>query len=533
MKISGNNGGLLRITMLSGAIFLIMSGSIFFFVTLIERNNSLKVTHENFHYLLREWDALKNDIFGTEREYAFLNEELDRLEKAAIGVESWLSILKRRRALSLVHPPSLSNYHESINRALSAYPLSQPVAVLASAALIKDSALNPQSEEKLRGWLPLMNDFNTLRLSIHALLGDFKNPQAALSIPDNVHSDGTAAVSIDLALLKILRGDKRGASSDIQTILNDNTISALRFAAEYNYDFGDLIKSAQYFADINDDAANIRQADALYLAGFIDSAKIIWSMMPGYTCLYNMAVTTDDPNEQRGYLERLVNIEAVSSSVPAKQFGMIRYSRFLERSAALSFLQNISDFPPGRFPYIDLEIVRRTSPVWNIDRRTAETWLLLDRHGDDEELYRWAAWNLFIHRKYDETAILLERLDRLQIKSRWAQVFSVVQLMYNGYLSDAQEILSSIPDESADWSVYANLGRILEEMRMSSRALEQYELASAKVRDNKTASLVQMRIARCFTAMNRPMEVIRVLQYAADLDPDNMSAGLELQRLGL
>jgi hypothetical protein len=47
----------------------------------------------------------------------------------------------------------------------------------------------------------------------------------------------------------------------------------------------------------------------------------------------------------------------------------------------------------------------------------------------------------------------------------------------------------------------------------------------------KTASRIQQRIARCFVAMGRQSEAMRVLFYALDLDPGNLSARVDLERM--
>jgi len=535
-----NLNPLLRITLLAGLILFVLAGAVLTVFFLGERS-STRITRqeESFSRLLRDYDGAFSELTGTEREFAYLNRELDSIEKKALSVESWLSVLKRRRALAAVHPPSDENYRASIERALKAYPMSQPVAAVAAAALVKNTAVTPQAEVKLRDWLSLFHDgdYNALRLSLHILLGDFRNPARASLLPDDIASDGTEAVNVDLAILKALRADYRGAAADIQTMLNSQiplSAPSLRFAAEYFYDFGDPQRSAEIFNMIDDDEkALVRQADALYLAGFTDMSRSIWSMLAASSnenSLYNLALTTVDAQEAALWLEKLVSLDSASES-GCFQAGLIRYSRLLDYTDALSLLQDTEGASPDRYPFVDLEICRRKAQSQESGRQAAEAWLLLDRHPENEDLYNWASRLFFFQRLYSEAKILLRRAAQFQFEGQWVPLYSAILLMNEGDTDAAQEILRSIPAQDADWSVFANLGRILEAERSHIRAIEQYEAASEKTQNPKTASRIQLRIARCSLTLSHSNEARRSLEYALELDPENLSAGLELERL--
>ncbi|MDR1105687.1 MAG: hypothetical protein LBL44_04955, partial [Treponema sp.] len=66
-------------------------------------------------------------------------------------------------------------------------------------------------------------------------------------------------------------------------------------------------------------------------------------------------------------------------------------------------------------------------------------------------------------------------------------------------------------------------------------ALSLYETAVSAMEKsgiNRTeAARLQLRIAACFTVMGRPEESRRVLEYARDLDPENITVQMELRRL--
>ncbi|MDR2543418.1 MAG: hypothetical protein LBC80_08240 [Treponema sp.] len=557
---------LLRLTMLTGLIFLIVFGIILFVFVLIQRNDTRTTRRlNNFNIILREYDAALLEIFGTENEFVFLNRELDRLERNTVSVESWLSVLKRRRALSNFHPPSLSNYHRSLNNALNNFPVSVPIITLNAAALVKNSAITTENELKLRQWLPLMtsahflddSSYNSICTSLHILLGDFKTPQTGSRYIFDITSSGNEAIDINLAALKILRNDFLGAQTDIQTMLNSSeTISndVLRFAAEYTFDFGSLIRSAEIFSQIGDKKAAVREADALYLAGFHENAKIIWNILAqtelngneantAYfeNTLYNLAFLAQEQNRQTDavhFLETLVN--NASSNSNSHIFGLIRYSRLFDLSRANVILQTNISLSPFNSPYIDLEINKRHRESWGLDRRIAETWLLLDRHDENENLHEWAAWHFFFQRRFDEIPIFIDRLGRQNFHGSWIDIYRALHLMNEGSLSIAEDILLRIAANdaafNANWPVHANLGRIYDEQRSVSRAFTQYELAASKIQSStpqnpKTASRIQHRIAKCFINLGRSSEAIRVLLYALDLDPENMGAQLELDRL--
>jgi len=540
---TNNLNPLLRITFFAGLILFILAGVFFTALFIVERSSTRTTRQEeNFARLLRDYDGAFSELAGTEREYAYLNSELDKIEKRALTVESWLSVLKRRRALAAIHQPSLVNYNNSIERALKVYPASQPVAAIAAAALVKNSAVNAEAEQKLRNWLLALTDgeYNILRLSLHVLLGDFRNPARASLLYSDLSSGGIESINVDMAILKTLREDYRGAAADIQLMLNSHATlsdSTLRFAAEYFYDFGDLQRSAEIFSRIDDEKALVRQADALYLAGFTDMSRSIWSMLASSAnenSLYNLAITTEDAEEAAGYLDKLVNLDSVSESV-CFQAGLIRYSRLLDYPHAISLLQNTEGIKPDRFPFVDLEICKRSAQSQESGRQAAEAWLLLDRHPEDEDLYNWAVRLFFFQRLYSEAKILLRRVEQFQaeqlgFKSSWVALYSALLLMSEGDLDAAQDILRTIPAESADWPVYANLGRIFEAERSHLRAIEQYETASNLAQNPKIAARIQQRIARCSTALGHPNEARKALEYAIELDPENLSARLELER---
>jgi len=547
------NHKVLRITLISGLIIFILGSGALAVFYLTERN-STKITRQqdNFSRRLSEYDTQFWDN-SANRDFERLTRELDKLEKKTIGVESWLSVLKRRRALARIHQPSLENYRKSVNNAVELYPMSQPIAAIAAEALIRNTAINREAEAKLREWIVLLNDpsFTTLRLGLHILLGDFKNPEKAMQVPVliSISPDITEDILLDMVILRILNNDIHGAASDVQAILRSPSpsVNSLRFSAEFFYDFGDLERSAEIFSLINDEKATGREADALYLAGFEGSARLIWSMLSDSQneplkerSLYNLGVTAYDIFEAALYFGKLVNIE-IANNVPVsaeKQFGLIYYSRLLDIPQAINILEKIK---PVNYPYVDLELCKRQAPVRELRKQFAEAWLLLDRHYDNEELYKWVSWLFLFQRNYDELRILLNRVENLKLNGQWTpaywtsthwvEVCRSIELMFEGDIETAGNILRSIPAEEADWTVHANLGRNIEAQRSPSRAIEQYNLALLKTENYKTSAKIQFRIAKCFSALGRADEALRSLQYATELDPENLAVRLELDKM--
>ncbi|MDR0584021.1 MAG: hypothetical protein LBG57_06720 [Treponema sp.] len=580
-------GNLPRILCFSGLILSLLIGGSLAAVYLLG-GRPVAEKGDSFYRLLREYDraAESAGVPGAADMAAIIenfDRELDKLETKAGAVESRLSILKRRRRLALLNSRYVPAYRQSVRRARQDFPYSEPLALLAAAAIIQDTAIGPEQEEELRACLPLFSDirFDTFRLSLHVLLGDLKNPETAMnSLPAALSSAGLngsfytsekEALAADLAMLKLLKADPAGAAAEIQGLLAASSGEFLRFAAEYYYDFGDILRSAELFSRLNDEAALLRQADALWLGGYAAGARNIWSLLASSALdggegrgradagavsrsLYNLALSAENPDEAAALLERLVVLPsgAGEEGYPGREYGLIWYSRFLDARRAVALLD-----AAGTGALLELEILKRRMELEETGRLTAETWLLLGRYPEEERLYRWGAWFFDSRRNYGETAILLKAAGRHQFTGDWAGLHGALQLFRAGNPDGAEDVLIPLLERSADWPAAANLGRLLEARRAPARALEYYEIAAGllgneifgieasgpekaavRFRDKadealrrETASRIQFRIAQCLKTLGRTGESRRVLEYALDLNPGNLSARLELSRL--
>jgi tetratricopeptide (TPR) repeat protein len=545
-------GNLLRVTCFSGLILSLLTGAGIAVVYFLGGGPAGQSAGQDrgFYRLLREYD-LSAQVPGAET--ADLDRLLDRMEKKTEGVESWFSVLKRRRHLARLNSRFIPAYRQSARRARRAYPYSEPLAALAAAALIQNTAINGEAETELRDCLPLLSGgrFGPLRLSLHVLLGDLKNPEtAAARLPADLTAAGESSplpiserevLSTDLAIVKLLRGDSAAAAAEMQSVFaqhsagQDNfSAESLRFSAEFLYDFGDILRSAELFSLLPDDAALLRQADALWLAGYAVNARAVWSILPLPRALYNLAVSAEDPDEAVLLLERLGGLSGGDIS---RQYGLIRYSRFLDTSQAVAVLEAGAKEPGGADggvrALVDLEILKRRTELWGTGRLTAETWLLLGRYPAEENLYQWGAWFFDFQRQYGESAVLLKNAARRGFSGRWFSLHEALQMIRDGNLDAAETSLVSLSAQTSDWPAAANLGRVLEARRAPARALEYYEIAASAVSNREAASLIQFRAAHCLKTLGRAGDSRRVLEYALDLNPDNLGARLELGRLPL
>ncbi|MCL2270657.1 MAG: hypothetical protein FWC24_04860 [Treponema sp.] len=539
---------LLHITLFAGVMLLLLIGGVLAGTYLSGRGVVGEVRVSAFHRLLEEYDfkyrQLSQEGAAVRRQgFERLDNDLNRLEKQAEAVESWLSILKRRRQLAGIDPHYEQSYRQSSRRAALAFPYSEPIAAVAAAALVYNAGITREDEAYLRKILPLLAGSRVvpLRLSLHVLLGDFNNLEQALArVPRNFASPGLFAASVldkeviypDLVILKILAGDIPSASIDIQTALNAFPSGGLiRLAAEYFYDFGSLLRSAELFSALSDEAALLRQADALWLAGYPDSARTIWAMFPAHSkALYNLAMTALTLEEEVDLLQKLASGTDEDIS---RRFGLIRFSRLFEAPRAVAILDAGRGAASPADTLIDLEILRRRTEIAEMTRIIAETWLLLERYPGEEDLYQWGAWYFDLQRSYAETSRLLKTAERYSFSGYWMGLHEAFQQIRRDNLDAAEDILVDISAINSHWTAAANLGRILEARRAPARALDKYEQALAAVvgTDDITASRIQVRVAHCLKTLGRFNESRRALEYALDLNPDNLTARLELNRL--
>ena len=556
---------LLRVAFLSGILLLLLFVGVLTGILVNDRTVVGGVEREStFHRLLREYDFKYRQISQAgsairRQELERLDNDLNRLEKHAEVVESWLSVLKRRRQLAKLDFRYEQSYRQSSRRAAQTFPYSEPIAAIAVAALVYNTAITREGEAYVRNVLPLLSSsrFAPLRLSLHVLLGDFKSPgQAFVSLPRDFLTPEyfsastleTETIYPDLTILKILAGDVPSAAIDIQSGLTAFPSPALiRLAAEYFYDFGNLLRSAELFSMLPDEEALSRQADALWLADHTVNAHILWAMLLHWPpaqdrALYNLAITAQTPEEEAELLERLVesrseerarSSEREDGNDSSRWYGLIRFSRLLDIPEALAVLDAGKSNAGPVEPLIDLEMLRRRTEIGEMSRMVAETWLLLGRYPETEYLYQWGAWYFDLQRNYTETASLLRIAARHQFTGDWVDFHQALQYIHENNFDAAEDLFAGIAATDGQWAAAANWGRLLEIRSAPARALENYERALAVVMDfdEQSASRIQVCIARCLKTLGRITESRHAMEFALDLNPDNLTARLELSRL--
>ena len=562
-----------RLTFFTGLMLLSLIGAAVIIVNAISPPSSQKLKAErSFTRLLDEYDFRYKQLIESGQssfqynELDTLGEELDELETNAAWFESWLSILKRRKQLAKIDSRLMSAYYQSSQKALLAYPYSPEIASVAASVLI-NTAKTPETETQLRKILRVLSqsEFITVRLALHVLLNDFDNPQRAyenLMIEDetlpainmadvleNTPAHETETILINLAIMQILKGDTEAAKLSISTArrLFPPTQALTSLAAEYFYDFDDPFVSAELFSMLQKTEYSMRQADALWLAGDTDTVRSIWaeiialpSVEPAllFRSLYNLAATSKTPGEAAALLERL--IEQAPTEELYRKYGLIRYSRLQNTDKALMLLEDETEVKgfAGDIAdvLIELEAIKRKAEHGEAARIIAETWNLLNRYTETEDLYHWGSWYFQLQRNHGESQILFDTARRQNLKGEWLKIHEALQCIYEGKLDIAETILTDIFSETGNWAAAANLGRIKESRREPSMAIEIYKDALSNIMEKQDelspykkniASRIWFRIAECQKRLHKEEESRQSLKHALEMNPDNLNAILE------
>jgi len=333
----------------------------------------------------------------------------------------------------------------------------------------------------------------------------------------------------DAALLRLVRGDRMGAFAVLDAADGGTTGDCIRLRAELHYDYGDLRVAASLFAALGDPESLSRQADALYLAGDTSAARGIWQQVAGGVVAgpvqaslgYNLAATAENAEEAAG------NIRLVLARYPDYPYALVLNSRRMDDGNAVAYLRAAEERLPD--PLVQLERLRRGAAGAGLARAWADTWLLLNRYPQDGRLYVWAAWFFASTGRYAEGDRLLAMAETLKINDPGLAWYRAAGALRAGDLDGADKTLREIPAERGDWRVPATRGLIREARRDPAGALTAYELAGALRPGPKEAARLQVHIARCLRMLGRDGDARRSLEYALDLDPENLSARLGLR----
>jgi tetratricopeptide (TPR) repeat protein len=442
-------------------------------------------------------------------------------------------------------------------------PSSEALAAAAAEALLLGSpAIDQETERKLRIYSSRLSEepLKPVALGVHILLEDLRDPVKAETIPNKetlfsavapeTKGFGSFDLSVDLLLLQILQGDIPGASARINSLLHDSGVLArrpdlLQLAAEFFYDFDAPLRAAELFAQSSDQRSLARQADSLWLSGYVSGSRNLWNLLLApersgadnadsaitARSLYNLAATTENPDEKRANLYNFMKqFSATGKGDAYYVYGLIYYSRLLEASHSIQVLETAET--EGHV-LLDLELLRRRSGTWTIEKSVAETWLLVNQYPDDPRIYQWGCYFFDLQRRYDETAELIRQAELRQIAAPWIDFHIALRLLREGRLNEGMERLNAIVPPHFMWQVPADIARIMEISHDPSGALEYYETAASLVKDRKSAAKILFRMSRCFRALGKEQESLYALEESLRFDPDYLDARLELQRRGL
>ncbi|MDR1429952.1 MAG: tetratricopeptide repeat protein [Spirochaetaceae bacterium] len=482
---------------------------------------------------------------------------LSELEKKALGVDSRLSVLKRRRILARQYPEFTEQYRDAALRAQEDFPYSEPLALAAAESLLLESeARGTQDDEALKtrlgalaGTLPA--DSHALAvLALRVLAGECADIRSAAAIPDAERLFDIAAaetggterglLTVNSVLLRIRGGNIPGAMARLEALLNagDNSEETLKTTAALIYDYGDPLRAAALLAPFTDPESIAKEADALYLGGSVDGAKNLWKLLlsPGddvplrirERALYNLGVLETDTRAARSYLEELLMLN------PGSVNGIMRYSRLLPAPEAIALLEGIASIQDGdaEFP-LRLETLKRKRDLVQPARLAAETWLLINAYPQEPAAYEWGAFYFDLQRLYDETAILFRNAGFNNIESPPLSLHKALLLILNGSMESGEEQLLGLAKASPDWRIYANLGRVREARRGPQEALSYYEAALSAASGPGTAerARLELRTARINLALGKNQEARKALERAGEIDPDNLSVQVEIHHL--
>ena len=515
------------------------------------------------------YNAPKRALEGVNPEE--IEKRLSALQKKVQGVEEQLSVLKRRRALALADRRYIPAYKEAALAAATAFAYSAPLAAVAAESVaLGGIPLSEDDTARLKSYAQRIsqNRFDSVELGIHALAGELEDPAQAAALPglENLLSLDLPSVPeqtrknllIDEFLLRAIKRDIPAASLRLDTLLTGADPEIISMEAEFFYDHQNPLKAAELFLRSAGEMDLARAADALVIAGEIPGARNIWLALssqdkdgpgssPGIVSrsLYNLASSSADQGEEASWLEKIFTLGSVGSQGSQAQgfrpggrqgdsteiYSIIRYTRLLDTSRSIAILGG-EDMK--RDPLLDLELLRRSLETWPPKRAAAEVWLLLGRNPEDEALYEWAAWYFDYQRLYTESAQLLKEAVRKGMSGSWIDLHRSFALLRDGKTAEGEKILKEAlrtqgGSGSVDWRIPANLGRIQESRRAISSAIEYYEAAAALVKEKPAAALVQLRLSRCLQAVGRSSDSRKALEYAAELDPDNLNIRREIR----
>ncbi|GMO27068.1 MAG: hypothetical protein Ta2B_07620 [Termitinemataceae bacterium] len=390
--------------------------------------------------------------------------------------------------------------------------------------------------------------------------------------------------TINAALLNMAADDIQSVSVtllplDTKTLQYENS---KRFIAEYSYDFANPVLAAELWSSLTNEHDIARAADAFVLADDIEGAKYLWLLLTLKTsnentppttsrlheesglpivkqisesvhqlrtrCFYNLASVSADISDKRNYLQQLFMAEAATDlNTSSYIFAVIAWSRILEDDIAIPFLQNILE---NRLPLVsenqmstqfvgivDLELFRRNIKTIPVNKSIADTWLLLNRHSYDTNIYNWAAWYFEFMRRNEDLVSLKHFASQHKVDSPQLMFVDALDLIVSDHKAAALKLLSDLQNDGyKNWAHSANAGLIYEAQRQYTAALGEYsnaiqviELRIKKIPEHDAAR-VFLRAAHCYAILGNKELQRSHLERALEIAPNNVEVKLQLKK---
>jgi hypothetical protein len=564
-----------------GAVLLLVFGALTVTVGMLTKTGVFKVRRggqeADFYQKLRLFDDVFTLSAGSGKpNHSHLTNLIKALDESAAGAEARLLVLKRYRKLARVYPEYREGYRNMAERAAEKFPHAALIAALAVEAGMDSD--KPEEAKKLKDTALLLSEngplselaFLPLAFCMYALSGSLNDIDSAASVKrvddlyaafieslraadDSPFNSGLReSMLVDAALIKIV---KQEDASAILTRLDDVTRDrTLDFMANYAYDFSNPLFAAEIWSRLGGEKDLANAASALYLAGESEKARNLWLLLikknnneaeneeaRSLKILYNLALTSENIAEKNSYLESLLaGAEDNDENHDVIIAGLIMYTRLQSEERARAIL---AEHPlTKQEPLLDLESIDRLLASTPPERSIGETWLLLNRHPDSPELYRWAAWYFEYQRRYEELEALHRFAARHRLENPYLSFHKALGFMRNEQIKEGAELLESI-DEIPAWQRYANLALIFDARHEYAAALRYYENAAAEIFPaglaaglndipREAAAQIYFKMARCRRILGGKTEDIRHdLERAYALDHENIDIRLALRKL--
>jgi hypothetical protein len=583
MKNKAKHKNILKIACITGTLLLLIFLGLSAVTIILSKTGLSKMKdagRSDFYQKLRLFDdtlALSEERIN----HSHIRNLLKALDESAAGAEARLLVLKRYRNLARRYPEYHEDYRKAAVFASEKFPHAAVIAALAVEADMDTS--KHETREKLKQTAALLSENGPLSeaallpvaFCLYALSGVLDDINSASAVKrigslytafiesrrsaDYALSNGALSneiresMLVDAALVNMMNSEQENVNAVLARLEPRKALRAktLDFMANYSYDFSNPLTAAELWSRLGTENSLAKAASALYVAGETEKARDLWLLLIKdandkageagaapfrLKILYNLALTAEDAGEKNAYLEHLLaDMDDNEKNHGVITAGLILYTRLQAEDRARAIL---SDYLLSKQePLLDLEYLDRVLGTMPLDRSIAETWLLLNRHPNTPELYRWAAWYFEYQRRYEELNALQRFASQYKIESPYLDFHKSLEFIRDGEINESMALLENIEAVPA-WQRYANLALIFDARHEYSTALRYYEDAAAEIpyasndKAHAEAARVFLRMARCRRILGAETELVRRdLERAYDLDRENIDIRIALHKL--